>query len=367
MSTNKTTLCGIELDPFLRLHDLSRTEFEATGLKVSELDAIALDYDTKRPELSHASNFVANTLQGVPGVHSVKVRLKNRDGLVAKIIRKRIENTDRVIDIGNYETEITDLIGARALHLFKDQWKTVSDFIRSHWKEHESPVAYYRKGDPSDVVEAFRAANLNPKEHQAGYRSIHHIISCSPSKNIHLIEIQVRTLIEEAWSEIDHIVRYPRKTDDKELDSFLMLFNAFAGNADSMGTFLMNLRQRLQGHAATVQQLKSRADAAESELQETISKLSISDADRTRLRKEVAKLHTVSVTSASSPYLTPNAGSLSLQEGGFSAAAAAAATAVSILSTTTKTCPQGHTFQKSPSSGISFAGTPCPICGAPTY
>ena len=361
MAKNNQSLCGIELDSFLENHNLSRSEFNSTGLKPAELDAIAQDFGAQRQQLTHVANLAANTLQQVPKVHSVKVRLKSPDGLVAKIIRKKISEPTREIRLDNYESEITDLIGARALHLFKDEWEPVSKFIRSHWDQHEDPVAYYRNGDPVEVVQAFSSASMKTEEHKAGYRSVHHIVSCSPSKKIHLIEIQVRTIFEEAWSEIDHIVRYPRKTDDKELDSFLMLFNSFAGNADSMGTFLIKLRQRLLGHADMVGQLKARADAAETELQKTISKLNVSAADQDRLREEVAKLHNASVTSVTLPYI------ISTSASPMYITAAPESQYLSIVNTT-KTCPMGHSFQAPPKPALSvFAGTPCPICKTTTY
>ena len=88
-------------------------------------DAIARDHEGKKHQLTPVANYLSNMLQLVPEVHSVKSRLKNPVSLVAKMIRKRMEAPERIISFENYEKEITDLIGVRALHLFKGQWKPV--------------------------------------------------------------------------------------------------------------------------------------------------------------------------------------------------------------------------------------------------
>ncbi len=54
-------------------------------------------------------------------------------------------------------------------------------------------------------------------------------------------EIQVRTIFEEGWSEIDHKVRYPNFMDNKLVSYFLTIFNRMSGSADEMGTFVNDL------------------------------------------------------------------------------------------------------------------------------
>jgi putative GTP pyrophosphokinase len=358
------TLCGVDLNEFLGKYEFLRTAFDATGLKPEDLDAIAADHRNKTSDLTSAAQYVAAMLQRVDGVHSVKFRAKDPEHLVAKIIRKRIESPDRVISLETYETELTDLIGVRAFHLLKDQWKPISDFVRGKWPQYKDPVAYHRAGDPKEVVDAFTAAGLVAKQHPAGYRSVHHIIKWQPTVNVHLIEIQVRTLIEEAWSEIDHTVRYPRKTDDKELEGFLMLFNAYAGSADSMGTYVMGLRRRLVEHREKVEQLESRISSAESKLQETVSKLNISQTERDQLKKDVAELRSATETVANTTYLTPSTGVLHFSTSEYKGGVAGG---VKIFNTA-RTCANGHTFEPGAFSlSQMMSGYPCPQCGAPTY
>jgi len=71
-------------------------------------------------------------------VHSVKYRIKEPEGLIAKIIKKKLEEPNREITSQNYFHQITDLIGVRALHLFKDHWPFIHRF-------HSRPTDFLRK------------------------------------------------------------------------------------------------------------------------------------------------------------------------------------------------------------------------------
>ena len=79
------------------------------------------------------------------------------------------------------------------------------------------------------------------REH--GYRSVHYLIQTqSETREKLFVEMQVRTVFEEAWSEIDHIIRYPYDVDNPILNDYLSIFNRIVGSADEMGTFIKNLK-----------------------------------------------------------------------------------------------------------------------------
>jgi putative GTP pyrophosphokinase len=75
-----------------------------------------------------------------------------------------------------------------------------------------------------------------------GYRSVHYILDSSLTKKTRKVELQVRTIFEEGWSEVDHKIRYPRISDDKVLSQYLTDFNLLAGLADSMSDFVFVLK-----------------------------------------------------------------------------------------------------------------------------
>jgi ppGpp synthetase/RelA/SpoT-type nucleotidyltranferase len=100
-------------------------------------------------------------------------------------------------NVKTYRELITDLIGIRALHLFKDEWRPIHEFITATWDLHEKPIAYYRDGDPEELLNALRKAGCNVTGHQFGYRSIHYIIKSQTDNETQLVELQVRTIFEE--------------------------------------------------------------------------------------------------------------------------------------------------------------------------
>ena len=65
-----------------------------------------------------------------------------------------------------------------------------------------------------------------------------------------LADGQVRTVFEDAWSEIDHKIRYPNYLRDEAINGYLMMMNRLAGAADSIASVVFDLRQtsREQNH-----------------------------------------------------------------------------------------------------------------------
>lgn len=171
---------------------------------------------------------------------------------MAKLIRKRCEEDLKpkyqTISVENYMEVVTDLVGVRVLHLFKGDWIDVDAFIRKHWdiEEDEPVIGYIRDGDKIARTEYENAGNIIPVVHKKNYRSIHYIIKSAPTKDTILCEIQTRTLFEEAWSEIDHQVRYPNFSDNEDLGFILSTFNQLAGSADEIGTFILKLTESIE-------------------------------------------------------------------------------------------------------------------------
>lgn len=56
------------------------------------------------------------------------------------------------------------------------------------------------------------------------------------------LEVQVRTLFEEGWGEIDHHILYPYKKQNPMLAEFSELLNRLAGMGDEMASFYRRLQ-----------------------------------------------------------------------------------------------------------------------------
>lgn len=231
---------------FLKKFNISEEDFAKTELKWSDLMGIRADYVSFIGQLEPPAKYLVDIFHKVAGVHSVRYRIKSPDKLIAKIIRKRIENPARIITIENYKSELTDLIGIRILHLFKEDWESIHNFIINNCDLHDPvPIAYYREGDSDENISSYERYKCVVQKHPYGYRSVHYLIITRPNKASYIAEIQVRTIFEEAWSEIDHIIRYPYNLDNLLLNQFLVLFNRLAGSADEMGSFVLRLKYQL--------------------------------------------------------------------------------------------------------------------------
>lgn len=254
-----------EKNEFLERNNISDDDWSECDLPWEVLQEIAKDHDSRREELDNAAQFFARTMQRFPAVHSVRWRIKDTDHLLEKIIRKRVEGSAKYKDITaeNYRKKVTDLIGLRALHLFKEECLDIDAELRRTWRLVEKkPIAYVREGDHALLTQQFRERNFKVQTHTAGYRSVHYICATQPTQTEVLAEIQVRTIFEEGWSEIDHRIRYPNFSDDPVVAYFLEIFNRLAGNADEMGTFVKQLTQVTdQNHKAAAQAISERDSA----------------------------------------------------------------------------------------------------------
>jgi putative GTP pyrophosphokinase len=196
-------------------------ELKKAGLTEADLQLIRKDFIHKIPDYEQTAQYVTNVLLKTSGVHSVRYRVKNPDHLTKKILRKKLDNKQRILTVASYEEEITDLAGIRVLHLFKNDWQDIHKFIINTWELKETPIVYYRKGDSTAFLKMFEGCET--KEHPYGYRSVHYIIETSPTKSKRYVELQVRTIFEEGWSEIDHKIRYPNFSDNPLTNNLLMI------------------------------------------------------------------------------------------------------------------------------------------------
>jgi putative GTP pyrophosphokinase len=135
------------------------------------------------------------------------------------------------IDIKTYSRMITDLVGVRALHLFKEDWHIIHDFIVHTWDLQKKPVANICEGDHEEFINRFKEKGCMIHRHPFGYRSVHYVVAFSPSRvESTMVEIQVRTLLEEAWSEIDLILERLIENFAIPLDNSKILIISFYKN-----------------------------------------------------------------------------------------------------------------------------------------
>jgi putative GTP pyrophosphokinase len=146
-----------------------------------------------------------------PCIHSIKYRTKTVEHLEEKIRRKWQDFSP--MDENSLFDKITDLIGVRILHLYQGQFPAIHREILAQtetkeWLLNEPPTAY--TWDPESKV-FYEGLGLTCEVRETFYTSIHYVIKPREDSPIKC-EIQVRTLFEEIWGEIDHSINYPSRT-----------------------------------------------------------------------------------------------------------------------------------------------------------
>lgn len=243
---------------FLARYNLDESALTEAGLTWDELRAIDEAYLRLKPELESVGRYVVDALLKCSDVHSITFRLKDNEHLLEKVVRKKRQDRNRIITVDTFRDEITDLVGIRALHLFKEDWISVHRYIRDTWKLVEPPLAYVRAGDSETIVDYYRQNDCEVQEHPFGYRSVHYIIESCPNRQCYQVEVQVRTVFEEAWGEIDHVVRYPYDTENELLVRLSSILNRLSANADELGSYMRYLKRKTdimeQRYADTVRE-----------------------------------------------------------------------------------------------------------------
>ena len=170
------------------------------------------------PQVENLYNFLIRDKRLTPYIHSSKFRLKKLDSLYHKLERKAIEaiTQEKEFDINasNLFEKIGDLCGIRLLHLHTNQIKQINPLIltildENFYKIREGPIA---NTWDYEYEKYFEILGITTASRESMYTSIHYVIESNSRFKI-LIEIQVRTLMEEVWGEVSHKIDYPDRTE----------------------------------------------------------------------------------------------------------------------------------------------------------
>ena len=209
------------------------------------------------------TDMVAAVVAQAGGVDIAKVegRVKDADECIRKFVRKyrpALEERNVPYDIQTY---ITDLIGVRVVCLYEDELDKVAQILRAH----------FTVMDVTDKVAA-----VENTEASFGYKGLHLDLKLSaPQRALpehalyaHLpFELQVRTIIQDAWSVLDHKIKY-KKSIPGELKRRINVLSALFELAD---------REFRQVRDATAAELLQAPDET-AEATETVVGLAAEDA-----------------------------------------------------------------------------------------
>lgn len=169
-----------------------------------------LYYDNNRQLFEKAKNacisIIASLLKKskVGEVTKIEGRIKNKDECIKKFHRKyqgKLEAEEQPYRIQDY---ISDLIGIRIICLYEDQIAQVSEVLQQH----------FRIIDVTDKISAVEST-----EDSFGYKGLHMDLALSDDLAAQKkyqpfaelpIEVQIRSLIQDAWSVLDHKIKYKK-------------------------------------------------------------------------------------------------------------------------------------------------------------
>lgn len=184
-------------------------------------------------------------------IHSYKSRFKDVDHLREKIIRKNLADTllpedqrSGPINVENVKRRITDICGIRILHIHMGQFERIHASIMEHINSgdfylFEPPKAY--TWDP-EYSKYFESHGIESKLKDSFYTSVHYVLKARQDSDV-TCEVQVRTLFEEVWGEIDHTFNYPSPTDSIVVQEQLKVLARMVGAGTRLADSIYKLEK----------------------------------------------------------------------------------------------------------------------------
>ena len=143
--------------------------------------------------------------------------MKDPANLEDKLIRKLLEAKGKKhgfrITRRNLFQKINDLTGVRILHLHTSQIGDIDRELqqclaREKYKLRHGPVA---KTWDDESRKFFETQGIETEDSQTQYTSVHYEYDVENITRA-TFEVQVRTLAEELWGEVDHRINYPHRS-----------------------------------------------------------------------------------------------------------------------------------------------------------
>jgi len=212
-------------------------------------------YDTNRVLLEEAKNACISAASlllkqvDVGEITKIEGRVKNKEECIKKFQRKyqgRLEMEERPYAIKDY---LSDLLGIRIVCLYEDQIPLIAAVLKENF----------------EIIEVTdKIATLEKTNDLFGYKGLHMDLVYDdrllPSEK-HLllrgccVEVQIRSLIQDAWSVLDHKIKY-KKSIPNDLKRRINVLAALFELAD---------REFIEIRSATSELLQQETDLAVSE------------------------------------------------------------------------------------------------------
>ncbi len=205
---------------------------------MSHIQQILEGYDRCRPELEALEKLVVGVIENAIREENITVlpvqhRIKTRDSLADKLVR-RSENFNDIMDI-------RDLVGARLICYYNDDVDEVASLMEDCFT-----VDWGHSSDRRNSISmtAF------------GYVSLHYSCRLPAGKGYpeelckYHFEIQMRTVLQHAWAEIEHDLGYK---NDYELPRTIRRdFSKVAGLLEVADDYFVQIRKRVNSYETAI-------------------------------------------------------------------------------------------------------------------
>ncbi len=144
-------------------------------------------------------------------IYLTKARVKSADSIYLKI--KRNKDIDSLDDI-------TDYAGFRILCLFEQDIAAIHQFIirilREEFNLHQFKLFNWGNNRYNRFVLSLKdiidkdETKIEAINKESGYKSIHYLFKQEIAGHIYFLEIQLRTLLQDVWGELEHTLSYKK-------------------------------------------------------------------------------------------------------------------------------------------------------------
>lgn len=169
-------------------------------------------------------------------IHSVSWRIKSNDSLADKLAQP--DRTYSGLD------DITDLVGVRIITYLEDCIDRVAELIEQRFRvDLAQSIDKRKRDDPTSF----------------GYNSLHYVCRLKPAPGISRtllnipFEIQIRTILQHAWAEIEHDLGY--KSQEAVPAKIRRKFSRVAGLLEIADEEFVAVRKSLQLYESQVQEI----------------------------------------------------------------------------------------------------------------
>ncbi len=194
-------------------------------MKKRKKEAILISFLNKKEQYKRLAEYIVQLIQNDPSspkesLHTIIYRIKDESRLIEKIDRQneKLEDGLPPIEEENYQARVGDILGVRIICLRLSDIEKVEIYLKLLSEEN---MLNFVKGPEQkrSFILPVNSGDSIPDDidlRYSGYSSIHYQLDLGKNSDAPpelkglLFELQLRTILEEAWSEIDHKYRYVR-------------------------------------------------------------------------------------------------------------------------------------------------------------